>query len=59
MAKYARVLDTGNASVLMTLSPRNKHHAMSALANLAKYTGRYDFAAADKTALQSEMVIRK
>jgi hypothetical protein len=41
-AKYARVLDTGNASVLMTLSPRNKHHAMSALANLAKYTGRYD-----------------
>jgi intergrase/recombinase len=26
----------------MTLSARNKHHAMTALANLAKYTGRYD-----------------
>jgi hypothetical protein len=26
----------------MTLSPRNKDHAMSALANLSKYTGRYD-----------------
>jgi intergrase/recombinase len=26
----------------MTLSPRNKHHAMTALANLAKYTGCYD-----------------
>ena len=32
----------GDASELMTLSPRNKHHAMTALANLAKYTGQYD-----------------
>jgi hypothetical protein len=31
-----------NAPTLMTLSPRNKHHAMIALANLAKFTGRYD-----------------
>jgi hypothetical protein len=40
--KYGHVLDTGDASVLMSLSPRNKHHALTALANLAKYTGRYD-----------------
>ena len=40
--KYAHVLDTGDASPLLTLSPRNKHHAMTALANLAKFTGRYD-----------------
>ncbi len=26
----------------MTLSPRNKHHAMTALAALAKYLGKYD-----------------
>jgi integrase len=40
--KYGIVLDTGDASPLLTLSPRNKHHAMTALANLAKFTGRYD-----------------
>jgi intergrase/recombinase len=40
--RYGMVLDTGDASILLTLSPRNKHHAMTALANLAKYTGRYD-----------------
>jgi integrase len=28
-------------SPLLTLSPRNKHHAMSALANLAKFQGKY------------------
>jgi hypothetical protein len=36
------VLDTGDASELLTLSPRNKQHAMSAVANLAKFQGRYD-----------------
>jgi intergrase/recombinase len=40
--KYGYILDTGDASPLLTLSNRNKHHAMSALANYAKYTGRYD-----------------
>jgi hypothetical protein len=40
--KYATVLDTGDAFPLLTLSPRNKHHAMSALANLSKFQGRYN-----------------
>jgi hypothetical protein len=40
--RFSYVLDTGDASTLLTLSQRNKHHAMSALANYAKYTGRYD-----------------
>jgi hypothetical protein len=40
--RFSHVLDTGDASTLLTLSHRNKHHAMRALANNAKYTGRYD-----------------
>ena len=40
--RFSYILDTGDASSLLTLSQRNKHHAMSALANYAKYTGRYD-----------------
>jgi hypothetical protein len=40
--KYGHILYSGNCSELMVLSPRNKHHAMSALANLSKYQGRYD-----------------
>ena len=40
--KYNQILQTGNASELMTLSPRNRHHAMAALAILAKYQGQYD-----------------
>jgi hypothetical protein len=40
--RFRHVLDSGDASSLLTLSHRNKHHAMSALANYAKYTGRYD-----------------
>jgi intergrase/recombinase len=40
--RFSHILDTGDASSLLTLSQRNKHHAMSALANYAKYTGRYD-----------------
>jgi hypothetical protein len=33
--KYGHVLDSGDAGPLLTLSHRNKHHAMTALANLA------------------------
>jgi integrase len=40
--RFGYILDTGYTSELMTLSPRNKHHAMNALANLARFTGRYD-----------------
>lgn len=40
--RFSHILDTGDTSSLLTLSQRNKHHAMSALANYAKYTGRYD-----------------
>ena len=42
--KYAYILlqPKGDASILMILSPRNKQHAMAALANLAKYLGKYD-----------------
>jgi hypothetical protein len=32
----------GDASPLLTLSPRNKQHTITALANLAKYQGHYD-----------------
>jgi len=39
--RFSHVLDTGNASPLLTLSPRNKYHALTALANLAKFQGRY------------------
>jgi hypothetical protein len=39
--KYAPVLDIGDASPLLTLSPRNCAHAQSALANLAKFKGVY------------------
>jgi len=35
--RFAIVLITGDASALLTLSSRNKQHAMTALANLAKY----------------------
>jgi hypothetical protein len=34
--------ETGDASELMKLLPRNKQLAMTALANLAKFTGRDD-----------------
>lgn len=40
--KYGHILDTGDASALLTLSQRTKQHVMAALANYAKYTGRYD-----------------
>ena len=40
--RFASVLDTGDASpILNTTKPHAKHHALTALANLAKYTGRY------------------
>jgi hypothetical protein len=31
-----------DAAHLMTLSPRNRCHAMNALANLSKFLGKYD-----------------
>jgi hypothetical protein len=40
--KYGHILDTGDASALTALSPCNKQHAMSALAALSKYQGRYN-----------------
>ncbi|HEX6281291.1 MAG TPA: integrase [Nitrososphaera sp.] len=40
--KYGHILESGDASALGMLSPRNKQHAMTALAALSKYTGRYD-----------------
>ena len=39
--RFAGILATGDASPLLTQSPRNRHHVLTALANLAKYTGRY------------------
>jgi len=40
--RYSQIIQTENASELMTLSPRNRHHALAALAVLAKYQGQYD-----------------
>jgi intergrase/recombinase len=40
--KYGRILETQNASELLTLSPKNRQHAMRALSNLSKYYGCYD-----------------
>ena len=40
--KYGYILNSGNCSEIMTLSPRNRHHAMAALASLAKFQGQYD-----------------
>jgi hypothetical protein len=40
--RFYHVLDTGDASALLSLSPRVKQHAMTSLADWAKYTGRYD-----------------
>jgi hypothetical protein len=40
--RFGHVLQSRDASVLMIVSPRNRHHAMTALANLAKFTGQYD-----------------
>ena len=40
--KYGHVLDNGDASELLTLSSSNRKHALSALAALSKYHGRYD-----------------
>ncbi len=40
--KYGHILDTGDASPLVALTPCNRQHAMSALASLSKFQGRYD-----------------
>ena len=40
--RFGYILDSGDASVIMSMSPRNKQHTMEALANLSKFQGRYD-----------------
>jgi hypothetical protein len=40
--RFGYILDTGDASPLLTLSSKNRQHALTALANLSKYQGRYD-----------------
>jgi hypothetical protein len=40
--QYSKVLETGNASNLLSLQPDKRIHAMKALSNLAKFTGEYD-----------------
>jgi hypothetical protein len=40
--RFGHVLETGDASELAALSPANRKHALSALASLSKYQGRYD-----------------
>ena len=40
--KYGHILESGDASALGMLSPRNRQHAMTALAALSKYTGHHD-----------------
>jgi hypothetical protein len=40
--RYEHILQTGDASELLALSQRNKHHAMRVLALLGKFHGRYD-----------------
>jgi hypothetical protein len=40
--RFSDVLDIGDASDLMNLSARNKHYAMVVLANLAKFSAKYD-----------------
>jgi hypothetical protein len=41
--KFGRTLDNGgNASGLLQLAPDKRIHAMKALSNLAKFTGKYD-----------------
>jgi intergrase/recombinase len=39
--KYGHILDTGDASELLLSVKGDKHNVLSALANLAKYQGRY------------------
>src|SRR4029079_9920656 len=41
-ARFGRILEDGNASELLTLPPKALLHAMSSLAALAKYQGRYN-----------------
>jgi hypothetical protein len=40
--QYGHVLSTGNASELLTMTPRKQQHTMAALACLAKYHGCYN-----------------
>ena len=42
--RYASVLDTGDASIILnTVKPLSLQHVLSALANLSKYQGRYEW----------------
>jgi hypothetical protein len=41
--RFGHVLETGDASELAALSPANRKHALSALASLSKYQGRYEW----------------
>ena len=40
--KYGNVLQTGNASELLTFSDTKRHHIMEAIVTLSKYLGCYD-----------------
>lgn len=40
--RYGHILQTGNASELLTISGFKRHHAMEALVALSKYLGCYD-----------------
>jgi hypothetical protein len=40
--QYRKTLQTANASDLLHLKPDKRIHAMKALSNLAKFTGKYD-----------------
>lgn len=40
--QFTHVLDAGNTSELLQLTPDKRIHAMKALSNLAKFTGQYD-----------------
>jgi hypothetical protein len=40
--QYCKALQTANASDLLHLQPDKRIHAMKALSNLAKFTGKYD-----------------
>ncbi len=40
--RYGYVLDSGDASELLKISPKNRQHTMRAISALAKYSGCYD-----------------
>jgi hypothetical protein len=41
--RICSILQNGDASIILdTIKPQTRHHVLSALANYAKYTGRYE-----------------